>query len=274
MSAYWKIPLQALVLLRRRADVRVLRVHAAADAVQPGRTSGELREGPRAAEYPALEQRLRGGRPRARPPAAAAVARADRRRRRGARRAGGDAQFKATRGGGARGPRRGAGAGARGDRRRAPTTTSTTSSRRSSLTHMPIGLVGLLIVGDLRRRRCRPIAGELTSLSTATVIDFYRRFVRPDASDAHYLRVSRVATGVLGPLRQRRRGLGGGARLADRGRQPLRVVLLRLDPRRVHPGDRLPARHGDRRLRRPDRRHERRWPGCDVHRRSPSSGTT
>jgi Na+/proline symporter len=42
------------------------------------------------------------------------------------------------------------------------------------------------------------IAAELASLSTATVIDFYRRFVRPVADDAHYLRVSRVATAFWG----------------------------------------------------------------------------
>jgi len=38
------------------------------------------------------------------------------------------------------------------------------------------------------------ISGELTSLSTATVIDFYKRWVRSEAPDAHFLAVSRVAT--------------------------------------------------------------------------------
>ena len=42
------------------------------------------------------------------------------------------------------------------------------------------------------------IAGELNSLSTATVIDFYKRRFNPAASDAHYLRVSKAATGVWG----------------------------------------------------------------------------
>ena len=42
------------------------------------------------------------------------------------------------------------------------------------------------------------IAGELNSLSTATVIDFYRRWARPVATDAHYLAVSKIATGVWG----------------------------------------------------------------------------
>jgi solute:Na+ symporter, SSS family len=35
-------------------------------------------------------------------------------------------------------------------------------------------------------------------LSTASVIDFYRRWVRPVASDEHFLIVSRVATGLWG----------------------------------------------------------------------------
>ncbi|MDP6451481.1 MAG: hypothetical protein QF773_11725, partial [Lentisphaeria bacterium] len=39
------------------------------------------------------------------------------------------------------------------------------------------------------------IAAEMASLSTATVIDFYRRFARRQAEDRHYLRVSRLATG-------------------------------------------------------------------------------
>jgi Na+/proline symporter len=42
------------------------------------------------------------------------------------------------------------------------------------------------------------ISAELAALSTATVIDFYRRFARPVASDAHYLQVSRIATGFWG----------------------------------------------------------------------------
>ena len=42
------------------------------------------------------------------------------------------------------------------------------------------------------------IAGELNSLSTATVIDFYKRRVRPTATDDHYLAVSKIATGLWG----------------------------------------------------------------------------
>jgi len=42
------------------------------------------------------------------------------------------------------------------------------------------------------------IAAELNSLSTATVIDFYRRWFRPEGTDAHFLMVSKVATGFWG----------------------------------------------------------------------------
>ena len=42
------------------------------------------------------------------------------------------------------------------------------------------------------------ISAELASLSTATVIDFYRRWVRAEADDRHFLNVSRLATGFWG----------------------------------------------------------------------------
>jgi len=65
------------------------------------------------------------------------------------------------------------------------------------LTQLPIGLIGLLIVAIIMAAT-DTIAGELNSLSTATVIDFYRRRVRPVASDAHFLNVSKLATGAWG----------------------------------------------------------------------------
>jgi len=64
-------------------------------------------------------------------------------------------------------------------------------------TQLPPGLVGLLIAA-IFAAAMSSCAAELNSLSTATVIDFYRRHMKPDASDAHYLTVSRVATGVWG----------------------------------------------------------------------------
>jgi Na+/proline symporter len=52
------------------------------------------------------------------------------------------------------------------------------------------------IVESLARKAA--IAAELNSLATATVIDFYRRWIRPEASDAHFLNVSKAATGFWG----------------------------------------------------------------------------
>jgi Na+/proline symporter len=63
--------------------------------------------------------------------------------------------------------------------------------------HMPIGLVGLFIAA-IFAAAMSTIAAELNSLSTATVIDLYRRHVRPSAPDAHYLTVSKWATAFWG----------------------------------------------------------------------------
>ncbi|HSJ13093.1 MAG TPA: sodium:solute symporter [Longimicrobiales bacterium] len=68
---------------------------------------------------------------------------------------------------------------------------------RFVLSHLPLGLAGLFIAGVLAAAMSS-IAAELNSLSTATVIDFYRRWVRPTGSDAHYLGISKVATAFWG----------------------------------------------------------------------------
>ena len=68
---------------------------------------------------------------------------------------------------------------------------------RFILRHLPIGLVGLLILAIIMAAT-DTIAGELNSLSTATVIDFYKRRFKPVATDAHYLAVSKLATGLWG----------------------------------------------------------------------------
>jgi Na+(H+)/acetate symporter ActP len=65
------------------------------------------------------------------------------------------------------------------------------------LTQLPIGLVGLLVVGILMAATST-IAAELNALATATVMDYYKRRVRHSATDRHYLVVSRVATGLWG----------------------------------------------------------------------------
>jgi SSS family solute:Na+ symporter len=62
---------------------------------------------------------------------------------------------------------------------------------------MPTGLIGLMIAA-IFAAAMSSIAAELNALSTATVIDFYRRHFKPAESDAHYLRVSKLATGAWG----------------------------------------------------------------------------
>ncbi len=60
-------------------------------------------------------------------------------------------------------------------------------------THMPVGLVGLMIAA-IFAAAMSTAAGELSSLASATIIDFYKRHFVTQATDAHYLRVSKLAT--------------------------------------------------------------------------------
>jgi Na+/proline symporter len=60
-------------------------------------------------------------------------------------------------------------------------------------TRMPIGLVGLMIAAIFAAAMSAS-GGELNALATATIIDFYRRHLVTTATDAHYLRVSKLAT--------------------------------------------------------------------------------
>jgi len=59
--------------------------------------------------------------------------------------------------------------------------------------YLPAGVVGLLIA-VIFAAAMSSSSGEVNSLATVTVIDVYRRHVRPDATDRHYLWVSRLAT--------------------------------------------------------------------------------
>ena len=68
---------------------------------------------------------------------------------------------------------------------------------RFVIEQLPLGLAGLFIAGVLAAAMSA-IAAELNSLATSTVIDFYRRWVRPEASDAHFLNVSKGATAFWG----------------------------------------------------------------------------
>lgn len=64
-------------------------------------------------------------------------------------------------------------------------------------TQLPIGLVGL-IVAAIFAAAMSSISSELNALSTATVIDIYKRRLRSHKNDEHYLLVSKIATGIWG----------------------------------------------------------------------------
>jgi len=195
MSAYWKIPLQALVLLVgvlmfvfyvfTPSPMLFNRVHERA-----------LREGARAAEYSALEQRFEGAtasraaaaRVMARSKAIGdgksfSVARSEFQKR--------DVEVREIRNDAQTLVRQATGDAAYSDVNYVFPTFITT--------HMPIGMAGLLIAAIIAAAMSAS-SGELSALTTATIIDFYRRFVRQDADDAHFLRVSRVATLFWGLL--------------------------------------------------------------------------
>ncbi len=193
MSAYWKIPLQALVLL-----VGVLMflffLYTPSPMLFNSVHEREMRQGPAATEYRELESRFEAA-SASRSAAARVMTRAE---------AAGDVRSLEV---------------ARAEFRRQDEETRTVRNEAIALVrgtmgdasysdvnyvfptfitkHMPIGLPGLLIAAILAAAMST-IAGELNSLSTATVIDFYRRFVRTEASDAHFLWVSRLATGFWG----------------------------------------------------------------------------
>jgi solute:Na+ symporter, SSS family len=64
-------------------------------------------------------------------------------------------------------------------------------------TQMPIGLVGLMIAAIFAAAMSAS-GGELNALATATIIDFYKRHFVKNASETHYLTVSKIATVLWG----------------------------------------------------------------------------
>ncbi len=65
------------------------------------------------------------------------------------------------------------------------------------ITYVPAGLLGLLIA-VIFAAAMSSLDSEITALSSATVMDGYRRWIRPQAGDGHLLLVSRLATGFWG----------------------------------------------------------------------------
>jgi Na+(H+)/acetate symporter ActP len=193
MSAYWKIPLQALVLLVG-VFVFLFYTFTPPPLLFNRAHDRELREGPRAAEFQQLESRFAAA-AEARKTAGLAFAQAD---------AAGDTAAADS----ARDAFRAREADVRQIRSDALGFVRLATGDASYndvnfvfptfiVTWMPVGLIGLLIAA-IFAAAMSTISAEMASLSTATVIDFYRRFVRREADDRHYLRVSRIATGFWG----------------------------------------------------------------------------
>jgi Na+/proline symporter len=193
MSAYWKIPLQALVLIVG-VLMFVFYVFTPSPMLFDPVQQQQMTEGPRGAEYNALGRRYEEI-TASRAAAAAGMARAD---------AAGDAQMLAAAG------KEFKARDVEARATRAQVLALVRETKKDSdysdvnyvfptfiTTYMPVGLVGLLIAA-IFAAAMSTISAELAALSTATVIDFYRRFVRPVADDRHYLNVSRVATGFWG----------------------------------------------------------------------------
>ena len=192
MSAYWKIPLQALILLTG-VLVFVFHLFNAPPMLFDPVGDAAVRAGTRSAEYAGLEAEF-----------AEAFA---------ARRAAADGLIEARRAGGAAavaGAREAFAAGqarvgeVRG--RAAGLVEEATGEAYADVnyvfptfvvTHLPVGLVGLLIAAVFAAAMSSA-AAELAALSTTTVIDFYRRYLNTGATDRHYLRVSKVATALWG----------------------------------------------------------------------------
>ena len=64
-------------------------------------------------------------------------------------------------------------------------------------TYAPTGVVGLIIAAIIAAAMSAS-SGELNALATATVMDVYRRHLRKEGTDAHYLLVAKIATGFWG----------------------------------------------------------------------------
>ena len=191
MSAYWKIPLQTVILLTG-VLVFVFFLFRPAPMLFNPEHAPAIAESGRAGEYAALETEYAQAFD-ARRAAAEAMARAEA--------AGRDA-------GAERDAFVAGDAAVRGVRARATDLVKTVTGDQDYrdvnyvfptfvTQFMPVGLVGLLIAA-IFAAAMSSIAAELNSLSTATVIDFYRRLYRPDATDAHTLLVSKVATAFWG----------------------------------------------------------------------------
>ena len=199
MSAYWKIPLQALVLLTgvlvfvfylfNQPPLLFNRVHA--ERVEQSGRGGEYRQ---------LESQFATAFETRRIAARALAAHTSE-----AERAAAEVQFKAA--DAALSDLRGQAAAlvlaVTGDENYAKRMGDTPTPDVNYVfptfvtTKLSIGLVGLIIAA-IFAAAMSSIAAELNALATTTVIDIYRRHMRPAETDAHYLRISKAATLLWG----------------------------------------------------------------------------
>ena len=192
MSAYWKIPLQALVLIIG-VFMFLFYIFTPPPMLFNPVHDTQVRESGRRAEYLALEQQF-GQTVDARRAAAQAVTAARRTGDEAVTRGATEAFLKADE-------------AVKDVRQEAVSLVRDVSGDRTYndvnyvfptfvMTHLPVGLIGLLMAA-IFAAAMSTISAELASLSTATVIDFYRRFgAGATASDAQLLQVSRLATGA------------------------------------------------------------------------------
>lgn len=68
---------------------------------------------------------------------------------------------------------------------------------RFVLEELPLGFAGVFLAAVLAAAMSS-IAAELNSLATATVVDFYQRWYRKEDTDTHFLIAGRVATAIWG----------------------------------------------------------------------------
>jgi SSS family solute:Na+ symporter len=192
MSAYWKIPLQALVLVIG-VLMFVFYVFTPPPMLFNPVHDREVRDSSRAADYQALEARFQQSIETRRKAAETAAS----------MQRGGDAVARAM----SQAAFLSADEQVKQVRADAVNLVRDVSGDRSYndvnyvfprwvMTHLPIGLIGLLMAA-IFAAAMSTISAELAALSTATVIDFYRRFgPGRTASDRQLLMVSRLSTGL------------------------------------------------------------------------------
>lgn len=67
------------------------------------------------------------------------------------------------------------------------------------LNHMPVGLIGLLLA-VMFCAAMSSTAGQISSLASTTVVDYYKRSINKTGSDKHYVNASKVSTLIWGAI--------------------------------------------------------------------------